>query len=141
MRSEKMLGLRNPERRWLKWFVISTVAVAATAAGEALGDQIAWYQGEYAECRDGNTAQIVDCAYEKADQWDRRLTAAYKALLGGQAEDKKRALIEAERAWIAFRDANCKYYATGEGTIRRIEAAECMRVLTAQRALEMAGSQ
>jgi uncharacterized protein YecT (DUF1311 family) len=47
------------------------------------------------------------------------------------------ALRAAQRAWMQFRDANCRYYGSGEGTITRLQFAECMRSTTARRALEL----
>jgi uncharacterized protein YecT (DUF1311 family) len=46
-------------------------------------------------------------------------------------------LRTAQRLWIQYRDANCLYYDLGEGTIARIDAAECMRKMTEARALEL----
>jgi uncharacterized protein YecT (DUF1311 family) len=43
----------------------------------------------------------------------------------------------AQRLWIQFRDANCLYFDMGEGTIARIDAAECMRNMTETRAHEL----
>ncbi len=54
----------------------------------------------------------------------------------GPAENASK-LREAERAWIKYRDANCAYYAAGEGTIARINAAACMRDMTKARAEEL----
>jgi hypothetical protein len=39
--------------------------------------------------------------------------------------------------WVRFRDANCDYYAGGEGTIRQVKTAMCLRTLTRSRALEL----
>jgi len=36
-----------------------------------------------------------------------------------------------------FRDANCLYFDMGEGTIARIDAAECMRNMAEARAREL----
>ena len=44
---------------------------------------------------------------------------------------------QAEQAWIQYRDANCKFYYTGQGTIRQVQTAECFRAMTQDRALEL----
>jgi uncharacterized protein YecT (DUF1311 family) len=79
---------------------------------------------------------MEQCIARLTKAWDRRLNAAYRKLLQGslQAEERLRA---AERLWLQFRDANCRYYGTGEGTITRIHSAECFRSMTAHRALEL----
>ncbi len=51
--------------------------------------------------------------------------------------DRRAALRKSQALWTRYRDANCTWYDTGEGTIRRIEAGECMRSMTAARALEL----
>jgi len=55
-----------------------------------------------------------------------------------QESDKQRARLRAaQRLWIQYRDANCGFYALGEGTISRVEAAECMRSMIEARAREL----
>jgi uncharacterized protein YecT (DUF1311 family) len=110
--------------------------VAASAArSESAGD---WYGEEYQACRDGNTRDIVMCLDKRVKAWDARVDAAYKKLIGMTAEKDRRAALKASQAfWLKFRDANCKWHDAGEGTIRRLEAGECMRSLTAVRALEL----
>ena len=51
------------------------------------------------------------------------MTIAYQQAMKDARAEKRAKLREAERAWIKFRDANCDYYAAGEGTIARIHAA------------------
>ena len=116
-------------------FVAVTLVLAASPArpqGEA----------DMQEC-DGSTAEMVECLSRQAKIWDQRLNEAYQKLMqsvqGGQ-RDKLRA---AQRLWVQYRDANCAYYAAGEGTVSRVEAAECMRSMTESRTgeLDQAGGQ
>ena len=55
---------------------------------------------------------------------------------GGQRVE---ALRDAQRAWIAFRDAECamEYAAWGTGSIRSIAGADCMMSLTAERTVRL----
>jgi uncharacterized protein YecT (DUF1311 family) len=47
-------------------------------------------------------------------------------------------LVEAQRAWIKFRDANCGFYADPEGgSAARVTANECFLNATADRAKEL----
>jgi uncharacterized protein YecT (DUF1311 family) len=68
----------------------------------------------------------------------------------GQAHERRLSKgVEARRAAAAgtiahraaalgqFRDANCLYFDMGEGTIARIDAAECMRNMTETGAREL----
>lgn len=94
-----------------------------------------WYGEEYQQC-DGSTVEMVECISGLGDDWDARLNEAYRTLLAAD-DGRSAALRDAQRRWIAYRDANCAWYAAGEGSIARIEAATCLYVLTRDRALEL----
>ena len=86
-----------------------------------------------------NTAAINACSYDKLNGADKLLNEVYQdrvAKLNAQAKEEKNAsefekyaeetlqrLIPAQRAWITFRDAECKLkgtemlHGTGEGSI------------------------
>lgn len=115
----------------LAGFCVAALAVHAEPANERYG-------AEYQTCRDGNTHDIVVCLSALYKKWDARLNAAYQKLLKQQENAKSReALVRAQRAWLKYRDDNCEWYETGEGTIRRLWGSECMRSMTAARALEL----
>jgi uncharacterized protein YecT (DUF1311 family) len=93
---------------------------------------------DYPPCGDQpNTVAIVDCVEAKTRVWDERLNKAYKELPQRIDAGQIGPLKEAQRLWIKFRDANCGFYRSQEGTIRQIQAAECMRSMTRDRALEL----
>ncbi|MEC9433724.1 MAG: lysozyme inhibitor LprI family protein [Pseudomonadota bacterium] len=94
------------------------------------------------------TNGMAACALAERDAWDALLNSWWKPLraralkLDEAAGDDAApaaapALLEAQRAWLAFRDAECAYDDAlgGGGTIRRIHAAGCLMRLTAERAL------
>ena len=89
---------------------------------------------------DGSTPEMVDCISAKTARWDKRMTIAYQQALknaaSAQQHDQLRA---AQRLWIQYRDANCLYYGLGEGTIAKLDAAECVRSMTEARARELEG--
>jgi uncharacterized protein YecT (DUF1311 family) len=90
------------------------------------------------DCNDANsTAQIVQCLATQTADWDRRLNTAYQKLLNTLPARRRDRLRSTQRLWVQFRDANCAYFASGEGTIGRIEAGQCMLRLTAARAQEL----
>ena len=89
---------------------------------------------------DGSTAEMVDCLGAKTVRWDKRMTIAYQEALKNAASPQQHdQLRAAQRLWIQYRDANCLYYGLGEGTIARIDAAECVRSMTEARARELEG--
>ena len=40
-------------------------------------------------------------------------------------------------AWVQYRDANCAFYGVQDGSIRQVQAAECIRSMTEDRAYEL----
>lgn len=88
-----------------------------------------------------STVGASACLMAEHDAWDRILNDQYReaaALLGGplQVGDQLRT---AQRAWIAFRDADCTlaYDRYGGGSMRVIASADCQMRHTARRALEL----
>jgi uncharacterized protein YecT (DUF1311 family) len=126
-------GVRVMLGRRLLQVVTGFSALIAVVAAQAADD--ARYGAEYQACAKGSTVDIEQCVGRLTKAWDQRLNAAYQKLLKNNAEADK--LRVAERLWVQFRDANCGYYGSGEGTIRRLEYAECMHSMTAHRALEL----
>jgi uncharacterized protein YecT (DUF1311 family) len=110
-------------------------SIAPVAAEDFPGQP---YGEEYQKCNNQSTADIVMCVDARVREWDGRLAAAYKKLMQMTPAGKRReGLKAAQELWIKFRAANCGWYAGGEGTISRIEGVECMRSMTAARALEL----
>jgi len=88
------------------------------------------------------TLGISACIQAETAAWDAHLNDQYRALraeLAAQEPDLTTALRDAQRAWIAFRDAQCALdYARWQGgSIRTIVAANCMMTMTAQRTIEL----
>jgi uncharacterized protein YecT (DUF1311 family) len=96
------------------------------------------YGAEYQTCRDGSTREIVDCVTKLYKGWEARVDVAYKKLLDMEKEaDRLEWLKASQEAWLKYSNANCEWYEAGEGTIHRIWGSECMRSMTACRALEL----
>ncbi|MFA8385286.1 MAG: lysozyme inhibitor LprI family protein [Pelagibaca sp.] len=95
------------------------------------------------------TIGISECIQAETEMWDVILNEEYNwtqmandtADEQGLSEvlDRSDALREAQRAWIAFRDADCtaRYAMWQDGSIRTIVGANCHLTMTAQRALEL----
>ena len=86
-----------------------------------------------------STPEMVDCLNAKTAQWDKKLNAAYKAALDAAQGKQRDQLRAAQRLWVQYRDANCTYYFMGEGSIARVEAADCTYRMTKARAEELSG--
>lgn len=83
------------------------------------------------------------CAGRNFDAADARLNGLWKqvtARLAGNADAKAEA-VAAQRAWIAFRDAECTFAASGVegGSIYPTIWAECRRSLTEERSRTLSG--
>lgn len=89
------------------------------------------------------TPGISACLQGEAQVWDDLLNAQYKGararMLAQGGTDLADQLLEAQRAWIAFRDADCglTYAVWGAGSTRTVMASDCYLHKTAQRALEL----
>jgi uncharacterized protein YecT (DUF1311 family) len=96
---------------------------------------------EYSGCLDkasGVTPAMIDCIVSETSRQDIQLNENYRALGAKISQKRKRALIEAQRAWIKFRDANCDFYDDPDGgTGARLSAAECVLNATVDRANEL----
>jgi uncharacterized protein YecT (DUF1311 family) len=97
------------------------------------------------------TIGMAGCIAAETAAWDTLLNEAYRAAIEvGRAADatgdviapdltRVSTLRNAQRAWIAFRDAECRaqYAAWGRGTMRQVAGATCIMEETAERALEL----
>jgi uncharacterized protein YecT (DUF1311 family) len=96
---------------------------------------------EYLTCLEksnGVTAEMINCILAETRRQDARLNENYKKLISKLATERKNALVEAQRAWIEFRDANCGFYADPEGgSAARVTAHECFLNATVDRAKEL----
>jgi uncharacterized protein YecT (DUF1311 family) len=93
---------------------------------------------------DGDTTLgISSCLQGEAQVWDDILNAQYKGVRADLLEQGGTPLadqlLDAQRAWIAFRDADCGlvYSVWADGSIRTVMASSCYLDKTAQRALEL----
>lgn len=98
------------------------------------------YTKSYKPCMDKavSTQDMIECADKEYLEQDKRLNAAYKALLSRQTPNRASQLLDLQRLWIKYRDANCKfYYDPDGGSIARILANDCMLTTTKDRANEL----
>ena len=82
--------------------------------------------------------EITDCVQKLTGEWDKRLNNAYRAAQKAPENDaRKTGLLQAQRAWLAYRTANCGWYGAVDGSIRQIYFVDCMLDMTRARALEL----
>ena len=93
----------------------------------------AW--GQECDRSDDSQSMMNICANADFQTADAKLNAAYKDLVGRNDEKANKLLQTAQRAWIAFRDAECAYSTAGSegGSIHPMEVSECLTKLTNER--------
>ncbi|NOZ32135.1 MAG: DUF1311 domain-containing protein [Alphaproteobacteria bacterium] len=86
-----------------------------------------------------STLGSTQCAYAEQAWWDMLLNARYQSLRSDLAPDLFATLREAQRAWIKYRDADCRvrYDFWEGGSIRNPIIASCLLAKTANRAIEL----
>lgn len=88
-----------------------------------------------------STGGQTECVDDAGRAWDAQLNASYRALLAGLPAADRPALLHAQRAWLARRDADLKLigavYATTHGTVYAPMNANDVMALTQQRALTL----
>lgn len=86
-------------------------------------------------------AEMNACAGASFSRADADLNAAYRRITVRLARDDaaRRALTEAQRAWIHFRDAECAFDTVENegGSIRPMLTASCMEGLTRRRIADL----
>lgn len=116
-------------------------ALAAVTLPLAAHAQEAQLTKQFSACMDksgGVTQHMVECIDAETKRKDARLNKAYKALVADLNPERKKQLLEAQRAWLKFRDTNCAFYYDPEGgTIARVQAVDCLMTMTANRATEL----
>lgn len=100
-----------------------------------------YYSEEYKKCYNDpnwNTASLSICMGEEIDRQDALLNKSYKRMISFLSDDRKKALKDAQRAWIKYRDANCNWYNDPDGgTSAGISAQQCYLNMTVSRLTEM----
>lgn len=98
---------------------------------------------QYSSCMDkagGVTVNMLDCMGAETKRQDARLNQAYKDVMARLSPERKKQLQEAQRAWIKYRDANCRFYADPDGgSIATVNSNDCFMSATASRAKELEG--
>ncbi|MEX0955973.1 MAG: lysozyme inhibitor LprI family protein [Rhizobiaceae bacterium] len=106
--------------------IFAATFVLAVAAGGAAAQ----------DCDDPQTQMEMNaCAGKAYEEADAALNAAYAEVRSHLDADGRAQLVATQRAWIAFRDAECSFRSRGVegGTIYTTIHAGCLTALTEQR--------
>lgn len=81
---------------------------------------------------------VLECIGDEYSRQDKRLNAAYRKLMASLSAERKKQLLEAQRLWGKYTEANCSfYYDPNGGTSARMVAAECDVTARILRAAEL----
>lgn len=91
------------------------------------------------ECmqKDSSTAGMVGCINAEFAVQDKILNENYKKAMSVLNEENKKILKDIQRKWVAYKEAKCAFYPP-QGTIHRLDAADCYLQMTKERATELA---
>lgn len=95
------------------------------------------------DCANADTqTEMNRCAYEEYERADAALNGVYRALMGRLDDQRRQRLIEAERAWLKYRDAHCRSETTQSegGSIHPLLYDSCLTEVTAARTKELQAS-
>lgn len=119
-----------------KWVSFSILLTGLVASGLPLAAVAA---GDGADCMASATTQsaMTACAQSQFKQADAKLNARYSALKKALADQPARraSLQKAERAWLAYRDADCAFAAGAHagGSMAPMVKLQCLADRTARR--------
>ena len=92
------------------------------------------------DCSNGPQSALNECAAVDFRAADAQLNTAYQAITRRLTDTPaRRSLVEAQRAWICFRDAECELDTKSSegGSIRPLLFSECQRRLTKRRTADL----
>ncbi|WP_131864677.1 lysozyme inhibitor LprI family protein [Biostraticola tofi] len=97
-------------------------------------------QAVAADCGNAQTqSEINQCASADYKKADKELNNAYQKALKLTLGEQKNLLQSAQKKWISYRDADCKFqtYKSSDGTVSPMNTAICRQAKTEQRTKEL----
>jgi len=86
----------------------------------------------------GVTVAMLDCIADETALQDARLNREYRGTMALLSAGQQTRLRAAQRLWVQYRDANCGFWADPDGgTLAGVAVADCVRMMTAERASEL----
>ena len=88
---------------------------------------------------DDSQSMLNICADADYQAADAKLNGAYKNIVGSNDQASNKLLQTAQRAWIAFRDAECTYSTADSegGSIHPMEISQCLTEVTNERTKQL----
>jgi uncharacterized protein YecT (DUF1311 family) len=112
--------------------VLASAGAASAADPPSAGLSPCWKKAQ-------TQADLDACAAADARAADERLNETYQRLLGDLDPEARSLLTAAQQRWITFRDADCAFWGSGEGSIAPMNAANCRATLSDDRTRELKG--
>jgi uncharacterized protein YecT (DUF1311 family) len=111
-------------------FVSACLAVLAAASAA---------QAQECDRNDDSQSMLNICADADYQAADAKLNATYKNIVSSNDQASNKLLQTAQRAWIAFRDAECAYSTADSegGSIHPLEVSQCLTELTNERVKQL----
>ncbi len=98
---------------------------------------------EYISCIDragGVTADTINCIGQEIARQDPKLNQVYQQLIKAVTPTRQKQLRDAQRLWLKYREANCRFYSDVDGgSLARILANQCMLDMLIERSAELEG--
>jgi uncharacterized protein YecT (DUF1311 family) len=80
----------------------------------------------------GVTSEMMNCVDVEMKRQDEKLNQSYQKLLASLKPPRKAQLIDAQQAWLKYRELNCAFYDDGSGgTAGGLAANDCTMTMTA----------
>jgi uncharacterized protein YecT (DUF1311 family) len=122
------------------WYLIS-IALLVLAVASSMTRAADVTTPEFDACvkkSGGVTSEMMDCVNVETKRQDEKLNRSYQKLLASLKPDRKAQLVDAQRAWLKYRELNCAFYDDGSGgTAADLAANDCIMTMTAKRAAEL----
>jgi uncharacterized protein YecT (DUF1311 family) len=135
------LSVEGSQNDIYPWSIAAASALLLATSTALLAASETDMSKQYTTCMDkanGVNPDMIDCILAETKQQDARLNENYKRLMSKLSEERNKALLEAQRAWIRFRDANCTFWDDpAGGQSAAVTAKECILTMTADRASEL----
>ena len=117
------------------WVGLAPILAAASLLAIGLG------RAEAKDCPEQTQIGLDQCADQAFQRADRALNEAYREILRrlGDETHAKQLVVAAQKAWIAFRDAECAFpvSSSGGGSIYPMEYSLCLEDQTKKRTKEL----
>lgn len=83
----------------------------------------------------GEISGLMDCSNEEPSKQDVRLNKAYNTAMSIISSESKQKLLDSQRIWKKFRDADCRvYYSLTGGSMDVLNGSGCELSMTRERA-------